>query len=126
MMIASKDEYINALLKVRDKGKIRTTKYLDMLRAQYSSDNHTITATRLAEAVGYENFNAANLQYGALGHEIADAIGYEPPKRKNGEPIWFWSISSGKDASEETIDGHYEFIMRPELAVALEEMKWVK
>lgn len=69
---------------------------------------------------------SANLQFGTLGHEIADALGYEPPKRKNGEPIWFWTISSGKDALEKTNDGHYEFIIRSELIAALEEMKWVK
>jgi predicted HNH restriction endonuclease len=125
-MVATKEEFIKALLKVRDNGKIRNTKFLDMLRAQYSAENHTITATRLAEAAGYENYNAANLQYGTLGHEIADVLNYEPPKRKNGEPMWFWTISSGKDASEKNIDGHYEFIMRPELVAALEEMKWVK
>ncbi len=125
-MVASKEEFIKALLKVRDNGKIRNTKFLDMLRAQYSAENHAITATRLAEAAGYENYNAANLQYGTLGHEIADALNYQPPKRKNGEPMWFWTISSGKDVSEKNIDGHYEFVMRPELVAALEEMKWVK
>ncbi len=125
-MIASKEDYIKALLKIRDNGRIRNTKYLEMLRAQYSATNKTITATRLAEAVGYENYNAVNLQYGTLGREIAEVLGYMPPKRRNGEPIWFWTISSGNDASDETIDGHYEFIMRPELVEALEEMKWVK
>lgn len=125
-MVASVEAYKQALLKVRDKGKFRTTKFLHMLREQYAAENHTITATRLADAVGYENYNAANLQYGTLGHEIADALGYNPPVRKSGEPIWFWAISSGKDASQDTVDGHYEFIMRPELVAALREMKWVK
>jgi len=125
-MIATKEQYKDALLAIRDKGKLRNTKYLQMLRAQYTSPNHTITATKIAEAVGYENYNAANLQYGTLGHEIAKVLGYMPPKRKNGEPMWFWILSSGNDASPETLDGHYEFIMRPELAAALESMKWVK
>jgi hypothetical protein len=126
IVVASKDQYIQALLALRDKGRFRNTKFLAMLRAQYAAENHTITATKLAEAVEYENFNAANLQYGTLGHEIAVQIGYDPPKRENGEPIWFWSISSGNDASSETIDGHYEFVMRPELVEALKQMKWVK
>ena len=125
-MVANKEQYIDALLKVRDKGKLRNTKFLQMLRAQYESPNHTITATKIAEKVGYENYNAANMQFGTLGHEIADVLGYVPPSRKKGEPMWFWTISSGNDASPETIDGHYEFVMRPELVAALEEMKWVK
>ncbi len=125
-MVASVEEYKKALLEIRDKGRFRNTKFLDMLKAQYALENHTITASLLAKAVEYENYNAANLQYGTLGHEIADALGYTPPTRKNGDPIWFWTISHGKDASEETIDGHYEFVMRPELVAALTEMKWIK
>jgi len=125
-MDSTKVEFKKALLKLRDKGRFRNTKYLDMLRAQYACDQHTITATRIADAVGYENYNAANLQYGSLGHELADALGYQPPIGANGEPIWFWTLSSGNDASDKTLDSHYEFVMRPELIAALEEMKWVK
>ncbi len=88
--------------------------------------NHTITATQIAEAVGYQNYNATNLQYGTLGREISEILRYEPPKRANGEPIWFWILSSGNEASEATMSGHYEFEMRPELVKALERMKWVK
>lgn len=125
-MIASSEKYIEALLKLRDSKRLRNTKFLDMLRAQYAMPKHTITATQLAEAVGFENYNATNLQYGTLGKEISSFLAYEPPKRKNGEPIWFWVLSSGNEASENTADGHYEFVMRPELAQALETMKWVK
>ncbi len=125
-MIASSEEYIAALLKLRDSKRLRNTKFLEMLKAQYAMPNHTITATQLAEAVGFQNYNATNLQYGTLGKEIAGFLSYIPPKRKNGEPIWFWVLSSGNDASDETMNGHYEFIMRPELAQALETMKWVK
>ena len=71
-----------------------------MLRAQYAFENHTITATKLAAEVDYKNYNAANLKYGSLGHRISDELGYKPPTRKNGEPIWFWALSSGNDASE--------------------------
>lgn len=125
-MIATKEEYQKALLKLRDKGRFRTTKYLDMLRVHYKADSHTITAGKLAEAVGYENFNAANLQYGSLGYEVAGILGYTPPNRSDGTPTWFWSIASGNEASNKTIDGHYEFVLRPELIAALEAMKWVR
>lgn len=125
-MDIAKEQFIAGLLKIRDKGKFNGTKFLTLLKAQYYSEQHTITATRLAEAADYANFNAANLHYGTLGHFLADAIGYHPPQRKNGESIWFWTLSTGNDASENTIDGHYEFVMRPELVEALQEMKWVK
>lgn len=125
-MIATSEQYMEALLKLRDSKRLRNTKFVDMLKAQFSMPNHTITATQLAEAVGYQNYNATNLQYGTLDKEISGILGYEPPKRRNGEPIWFWILSSGNEASDTTMDGHYEFVMRPELAKALKTMKWVK
>ncbi len=125
-MIANKERYQQALLKLRDNKRLRNTRYLELLRAQYAAQDHTITATRLAEQVGYENYRAVNLHYGALGHELAQELGYQPPTRRNGESIWFWALSFGNDASEATLDGHYEFVMRPELVAALEEMNWVK
>lgn len=88
-MIATKNEYRQALLKgLRDGGHLRTTKYLDLLKAQYAAENHTSTATRMAEAVGYENYNAANLQYGTMAKIIADAMGYVTSKRADAEPKW--------------------------------------
>lgn len=125
-MMVKSEEYIEALLKLRDSKMLQNTKFLDMLKAQYSMPNHTITATQLAEAVGFKNYNATNLQYGTLGKEVARHLGYEPLKRSNGESIWFWVLSSGNEASDSTMDGHYEFVMRPELVKALETMKWVK
>jgi hypothetical protein len=50
-MIANKEQFKSALLELRDKEKLRNTKFLDMLQAQYAADGHTITATRLAQAV---------------------------------------------------------------------------
>lgn len=124
-MVATKEEFQQALLKLRDKGRFRKTKYLELLKAQYSSPGHTITATKLAQEVGYKNYNSANLHYGSLGHELADVLGYTPPARDNGESMWFWTISTGSEAEFDSA-GHYEFAMRPEIVKALEEMKWVK
>ena len=125
-MKKTKEDFKIALLKLKDNGKFENTKYLDMLRAQYESENHTITAARLAKSVGYKNYSAANLQYGRLGHELADAIGYTPPNREDGSPMWFFCLSTGNEASEKTMDGQYEFVMRKELAEALEELEWLE
>ncbi|MCG7602096.1 hypothetical protein MHM84_20350 [Halomonas sp. McH1-25] len=124
-MVSTKDDYQKALLKLRDEKQFRNTQYLALLRAQYAAPAHTITATELARAVGYENYNAANLHYGTLGREVAKKLGYEPPKRSNGEPMWFWTLSTGNEVVTNP-DGHYEFVMRAELAQALEAMRWVK
>ena len=125
-MKIDKEAYKKALLKLRDDDHLSNTKYLQMLKAQYTSENHTITATNLALSVGFKNFNAANLQYGTMAHLIADYVGYNPPSRKNGEPMWFFTLSDGNEASDETVDGHFEFVMWPELVEALKELKWVK
>ncbi|SHO56981.1 hypothetical protein [Vibrio quintilis] len=125
--IATKEDFIKALISLRDKSRFcDTTSYLEMLRAQAKSDNQTITSTKLAEALGFPNYNTANLKYGLLGHELADALNFKPHSRKDGTPVWFWSISTGNAASEETLDGHYEFVMRPELYEALLEIRWVR
>ncbi|AOS97376.1 hypothetical protein AUP74_01946 [Microbulbifer aggregans] len=125
-MIASKKEYETALLGVRDSGRLRATKFLEMIRAQYKSPGHAITSTNLAIAAGYENFNAANLQYGTFAKEIASGINFVPPKSKNGDPNWYLTISTVNASSDSTVDGHYEFVMRPEFKEALESMGWVK
>ena len=124
-MVASKEDYKKALLKLRDKGRFRNTKYLDFLRAQYASEHHTITSTEMARIVGYPNYNAANLQYGTLGRELANIMNYTPPERKNGEHKWFWVLATGNELQAHP-EGHYEFVMRLELVDALEEMNWVR
>ena len=124
-MVANKDEFKKALLSARDKKVFLNTKYLDMLKAQYSSKNHTITATQLAESVGYKNFNTSNLQYGTFGHAIADELGYIPPKRKDGTAMWYLTLSESA-GNEDEVDEQYEFMMRKELVEALEEVKWVR
>lgn len=124
----TKEEYIKALLSVRDKGLLRNTKYLDMLRAHYKFENQTITAGKLADEVCYPNYNTANMHYGKLAHHIADELSFIPPRRITGdkEPIWLLTICSFNRPSEKTIDENWEFVMLPEFLAALEEMKWVR
>ncbi len=119
------EKYRKALRQMDIDGCFNGNQYRTMLEAQYEADRQIITSTRLAEAAGYANYNAANLQYGTLGKLLAINLGYLPPKRANGERMWWRTLSTGNDASDMTIDGHFEFVMRPELAEALEELRWV-
>lgn len=99
-------------------------RYLAMLRAQCKSAHATITATRLAEAAKFKNFNAANLHYGTLGRGIAERLGYNPPTRSDGSAMWWTTLSySNEDGSRGEPD-HFQFIMRPELVEALHSMRW--
>jgi hypothetical protein len=79
---ATVEQFKRALLALRDKNL--PDGHLVMLEAQGSSPNSSITSTKLAEAAGYENYNAANLQYGTLAFNLAGFLGYSPPLRKDG------------------------------------------
>ena len=120
--IATVEQFKRALIAVRDKRLPET--HIAMLRSQCRSPNATITATRLAEAANYQNYNAANLQYGTLAFNVAGHLGFEPEKRPDGSPRWWTTLSYATDGSAEPETGQFQFIMRPELVIALREMKW--
>ena len=122
--IATSAQFRMALLSLRDKNL--SDGHLAMLRAQGQSPNGTITSTKLAEAAGYENYNAANLQYGILAFKLAGFLNYEPPKRDDGSPMWWTTLSYSVDGSVEPGTGQFPFVMRPELLAALREMNWVR
>jgi hypothetical protein len=120
--IATADQFKVALLSVRDRIGI-SPKDLAMLRAHCRAPNHTITTTQLAKELGYAKCGAAHLLYGNFAHHVADALNYRR-QFSTGEPHWWRTLASGNDGVPVTDDGHYEWIMRPELVQALQEMKW--
>lgn len=122
--IATTEQFKSALLTLRDKGL--PDAHLAMLKAQCRAPNGSITSTKLAEAADYENYNAANLQYGTLAFNLAELLSYNPPKRPDGSPMWWTTLSYSIDGHTEPETGQFQFVMRPELAAALREMKWVR
>jgi hypothetical protein len=121
--IASADQFKKALLVVRDKNL--PPSHFAMLRAQCRAPAATITATQLAASAEYENYNAANLQYGTLAMNVAAALGYTPQeKHADGAPCWWTTLSYSNEDQAEENTGHFQFIMRPELVAALREMRW--
>jgi len=122
--IATANQFKHALLALRDKNL--PDGHLTMLKAQCKNESGKITSTKLAEAAGYENYNAANLQYGTLAFNLAAFLDYTPPKRKDGSSMWWTTLSYSLDGSCEPETGQFQFIMRPELVAALREMKWVR
>ena len=122
--IASREEFQNALLTVRDRHKIKESQ-LKMLRCQYAAPNHTISAGGLSSAMGFEKVTTGNLQYAAFAHLVADVLGYQAPKTKGHGPQWWTTFSLGRADPEQTTAGQFEWVMRPELAEALKEMNWV-
>ena len=121
--VATAEQFKAALLKVRDKIGI-SQKDLAILRAHCRAPNHTISTVRMAQELGYPNYSTVNMQYGSLAHSIADALVYMPPPVASGEPHWWRTLAYGNDEASQVGDENYEWIMRPELVKALQEMKW--
>ena len=121
--VGTAEQFKKALLAVRDKNL--PPSHLAMLRAQCRAPNATMTATQLAAAVDYENYNAANLQYGTLAFNVASVLGFVPEiQRADGSPCWWTTLSYSNENNAEENTGHFQFIMRPELIAALREMRW--
>lgn len=121
--IATAGQFKKALLVVRDKNL--PSSHFNMLRAQCRAPKETITATQLAAAAEYENYNAANLQYGTLAMNVATALGHIPKEEHaDGSPCWWTTLSYANEDQAEENTGHFQFIMRPELVTALREMRW--
>jgi hypothetical protein len=120
--VATVAQYEQALLQLRDKNLPES--HLAMLRAQCRAPESTITSTKLAEAAGFKNYNAANLQYGTLAFNLAAFLPFTPNKRLDGTSIWWPVLSYSSTDYTEPDTGQFQFIMRPELVKALREMRW--
>lgn len=120
--VATVDQFKKALLALRDKGLPDT--HLAMLKAQCCAPSASITSTKLAEAAGYENYNAANLQYGTLAFNLAGILSFNPERRRDGTPRWWTTLSYSNDGVSDPETGQFQFIMHPELVSALREMRW--
>ena len=119
MKTLSVKEFVFALGKVH-----LTPNQTRMLRAHYHAPGRCITATKLADAVGFKNYNAANLWYGKLGHSVAALVGYIPEvKCSAGTPSWTHTLATGGKQADA---GEWEWTMKPNLTVALERLGWVR
>ncbi len=103
------EEYQTALTLLR--GRMARTD-LRLLEVHYHTPHYVTTATQLAFAVGFANFNAVNLRYGQLGGRFCEYFNLWPPFKveilvifeKPGRE-WLW-------------------IMRPALVQAIGELGW--
>jgi hypothetical protein len=83
-----------------------------------------LSVSSLNGSSGYATYSAANSQYGAFAHSLADVLGYRPGPFPDGEPHWWRTLAFGLDGAPGIADGHYRWVMRPELARALHQMRW--
>jgi hypothetical protein len=113
--VPTAEQYKEAFLESRPamKGK----KYLDMLRANYRADDHTVTAAELANAVDFETFSAANLRYGTYAKVLCKALNRTPKY-----PIAILvTFSPGEQPGAEFV----RWTMLPQVTAALEDLGWV-
>ncbi len=89
-------------------------KRLLMLWAHYSAPERTITAAQMAEALGYPHYATANAQYGMLAAMVGDLVGYSPTAEKLGTLVVF-----------EMRNAEWHWILRQEVALALERLDWI-
>lgn len=108
-------EYVKAFLECREE---MTPKHLAMLRAHYHAPERTVTAGELARAVDFENFSAANLQYGTYARHLCDELGRSPEFHI----AILLTFTVGEKPGEEFI----RWTMLPQVAEALEQLGWVK
>ncbi|NTV46454.1 MAG: HNH endonuclease [Chlorobiales bacterium] len=89
--------------------------HMRMLYAHYHAPNRKLTATQMAKIMGYSSFSSANLHYGKLGRAVGKALGWHPL------PTTFVFVI----AEFEKPQREWLWIMRPEVAIALEQLGWV-
>lgn len=120
--IATVEQFKAALL-ARDSIGI-PAKYKAMLTAHCRALNHTISTTQLAKEVGYPGNKTAQMHYGTLAHKIADELHYKPGPFSTGGSHWWFTLAFGNHGAFPPVDRYYEWIMRPELVKALQELGW--
>ena len=107
---ATAKDFEAALLHIRDNGK-GLDNIRNMLRAQCSKPGYRITATELAHACGWTNYEAANLHYGTFGKQVADYLNYVPPTRPNGIGAtcggWPWRKQMVSSAKMDTFSSSF-------------------
>lgn len=109
-MSISISDYKKFLLNV-----VKTDKEKKMLIVNYEYPQHTITATEMANELGYSYFGNANLAYGKLGRKIEEFLGIEGIEpQKTGHLVYFYKP-----------ENEWYWILKENLCTALEELGWV-
>ena len=84
----------------------------DSTRFDGRAPNRTLTSTRLAEAAGYSNYSAANLQYGLLGKRLWEELPTALPVGSDGNHIYTFALAKAGDMS--TPESEWRWQMRIE------------
>jgi len=84
---------------------------MEMLRVHLAAPDHTITARHLARALGFANWNAANLHYGKFAGKLCNELNVTPTTNLSVLTEFFKAPGS-----------EYELRLRPSVIEALKEL----
>ncbi|MEI6536852.1 MAG: hypothetical protein WCN98_16015 [Verrucomicrobiaceae bacterium] len=89
--------------------------HIAILRTHAQAPGRVRTVTQLAEAVGYNGYEAINLQYGLLAKKIGEAMGHSNPNL---------SVLVEFAAPGAHNNPQWELTLRPAVAQAVSDMGW--
>lgn len=113
--VPSAADYKRAFLATR--AALSGKKFLEILQAHYRAPDHSISAGDLAEAVGLQDYNAVNLQYGKYSRALCEALNREPKI-----PLAILMTFGGGSQKSDEI----RYTLLPQVVAALEELRWVQ
>jgi len=117
MNIPSSESYKNALSEISITENQRA-----LLKAHFSAHNRSATYTELGLAIDNDNFQAANSQYGKLGHALGDELGFEFMDSDKGQKFYSSALGMPNDYSPQ--GSEFELVMHHELAKAISDLGW--
>jgi hypothetical protein len=95
-----------------------------LLVAHYYAVGRCSSMEALAFAVGYDSYAPVNANYGKLARKIADALP-SPPLDVVATGYGNQMQALATASVERSADEHFQWILRPEVAAALERLGWV-
>lgn len=107
-------DFAHALQAVLDR---MTAEQRAMLLGHAKAPAQRLSMEAIALLGGYENYAAANSQYGRLGHWIADQFSI------SGLDNWTQALATGN--GEKDAQGHFLWTLRPNLLEALRSLQWL-
>ena len=121
--VPTKSQYEDALRKIEDK---ITPNQMIMFEHHYLAHNRTVTFGDLADAAGFSETRAANLEYGKLGYklgiELNMVFGPLDDEKEDSGPFNSSTIGTGNIYKKK--DYPFQLVMHHELAKALENLGW--
>ena len=112
---ATAEDYRDAFLAL---GAQMTRTRRELLRVHYRFYRHQATMSQMAEKMGWKSYSSANAHYGRLGQLVGAQLGFRF------KPGGAYSSALCTFVEPQEPGDHWLTIMRPQVAKALEQLRW--